>query len=362
MQAEHAADPGGIGDRRSSVRAALSIDMRGRVCYFSHNMNAKIAYRAASTAAAVILMCLACAPVTISPETSDPGTIWVADEGSGRIVKVNESCTAIVATSPDLGRPVAVVFDPYKGYCWAADADGGRIFRLTSRGVVEKTLYGFGEPVSLSYFPKEDAVWVADRARGTVYKLSALGNIRAQIGGLKEPTAVAVDTRRGEVYIACANKIVRCDRWAQPIYNFYGFKNPQSLAFDAGYGFLWIADTGNGRVVKITPSGQVVAESQALANPTSVAVNPRTGFCFAADAEAGKIVSLKGNGTVRWTNDDYRRPNALAANSSDMSLWVADGYGFVVAKLKGSTGDVVDDKPLPGFANAVALSPDPGLR
>jgi DNA-binding beta-propeller fold protein YncE len=324
-------------------------------------MNEKNVYRAASKGAVVVLVCLACAPVTISPETSDPGTIWIADEGSGRVLKVNESCTAIVATSQDLGRPVAVAFDPYKGYCWAADADGGRIFRLTSRAVVEKTLYGFGEPVALSYFPKEDAVWVADRARGTVYKLSALGNIRAQIGGLKEPAAVAVDTRRGEVYIACANKIVRCDRWAQPIYNFYGFKDPRSLAFDAGYGFLWIADTGNGRVVKIKPSGQVVAESRALANPTSVAVNPRTGFCFAADAEAGKIVSLKGDGTVRWTeNEEYRRPNALAANPSDMSLWVADGYSYVVAKLKGSTGETADE--LPGFANAVALSPDPGLR
>jgi DNA-binding beta-propeller fold protein YncE len=324
-------------------------------------MSARITRRAAASAAAVILTCLSCAPVTVSTETSDPGTTWVADEGSGRVVKVNDSCTAIVASSPDLGRPVSVVFDTYKGYCWAGDADGGRIFRLTSRGIIEKTLYGFGEPVSMSYFPKEDAVWVADRAQGTVYKLSALGNIRAQIGGLKEPTAVAVDGRRGEVYIACADKVVRCDRWARPIVTFYGYKNPRALAFDAGYGFLWVADTGNGRVVKLKPSGVFVAESRALANPTSIAVNPRTGFCFAADAEAGKIVSLKGDGTVRWTNDTYLRPNALAANPVDMSLWVADGYRFTVAKLHGSTGEA-DDQPLPGFANAVALSTDPGKR
>lgn len=325
-------------------------------------MNAQIVYRAAGTAAAVVLTSAACAPVTVSTETSDPGTTWVADEGNGRVVKINEACTAIVASSPDLGRPVAVAFDAYKGYCWAADADGGRIFRLSSRGILEKTLYGFGEPVALAYSPKENAIWAADRAQGTAYKISELGNIRAQLGNLKEPTAVAVDGRRGEVYVACANSVVRCDRWAQPILTVYGFKNPQSLAFDAGLGFLWVADTGNGRVVKIRPSGQIVAESRALASPTAVAVNPRTGFAFAADADAGKIVSLKGDGTVRWQNDNVGRPNALAVNPVDMSLWVADGYRFAVEKLRGSDGDPFDDRPLSGFANAVALSTDPGIR
>jgi DNA-binding beta-propeller fold protein YncE len=329
---------------------------------FLRYMKGKIVCRAVGTAAAFILTNVACAPVTISPETSDPGTTWVADEGSGRVVKINEACTTTLASSPDLGRPVAVVFDPYKGYCWVADADGGRVFRLNSRGILEKTLYGFGEPVALAYSPKENSVWVTDRAQGKVYKISELGNIQAQLGGLKEPTAVAVDGRRGEVYVACANSVVRCDRWAQPILTFYGFKNPQSLAFDAGYGFLWVADTGNGRVVKLKPSGVVVAESGVLEAPSAVAVNPRTGFCFAADADAGEIVSLKGDGTVRWKKENVGRPNALAANSADMSLWVADGYRFVVEKLHGSTGESVENQPLPGFANAVALSTDPGLR
>ncbi|HUV86088.1 MAG TPA: hypothetical protein VMX79_03155 [bacterium] len=326
-------------------------------------MEAKIACRAAVTAAAVVLINAACAPVTVSRETSDPGTTWVADESTGRVLKINKECSATVASSTDLGRPVAVVFDSYKGYCWAADADGGRVFRLSSRGVVEKTLYGFGEPVSLAYFPKEDAVWVADRAQGKIYKLSEEGTVRAVLDGLQKPSAVAVDGRRGEVYVACANSVVRCDRWARPIVTFYGYKTPQSLAFDDGYGFLWIADTGNGRIVKIKPSGEVVAESRALENPGAVAVNPRSGFCFGADAEAGKIVSLKGDGTLRWVNDkDYPRPNALAANPVDMSLWVADGYKFAVAKLIGNTGEPADSRPLPGFANPAALYSDPGTR
>ncbi len=332
---------------------------------FLSEMNANILYRAAVAAAAAVWVATACGPVTLGEETSEPGTTWVADEAGGRVVKINKSCTAVIASSPDLGRPVAVVFDPYKGYCWAADADGGRVFRLNSRGLVEKTLYGFGEPVALALFPKEDAVWVADRGQGIIYKLSERGNIRAQLGSLNKPTAVAVDPRRGEVYVACAHSIVRCDRWAQPILTFYGYNNPQALAFDAGYGYLWVADTGNGRVVKIKPSGEVVAESPALASPTALAVNPRTGFAFAADADAGKIVSLKGDGTVRWKLDSEegrRRPNALAANSSDMSLWVADGYRFVVEKLQGSTGIKADNKPLAGFANPVAISSDPGTR
>jgi DNA-binding beta-propeller fold protein YncE len=332
---------------------------------FLSEMNANILYRAAVTAAAAAWAATACAPVSVGVETSEPGTTWVADEGGGRVVKINKSCTAIVASSPDLGRPVAVVFDPYRGYCWAADADGGRVFRLNSRGLVEKTLYGFGEPVALALFPKENAVWVADRGQGIIYKLSERGNIRAQLGRLNRPTAVAVDGRRGEVYVACANSIVRCDRWAQPISTFYGYKNPLALAFDAGYGYLWVADAGNGRVVKIKPSGEVVAESRALASPTALAVNPRTGFAFAADADAGKIVSLKGDGTVRWTLDEEtgrRRPNALAANPSDMSLWVADGYNFAVRKLQGSTGGLADNKPLAGFANPVAIFSDPGTR
>lgn len=313
--------------------------------------------------AAVAALTLACAPVALGPETDDPGTTWVADVGSGRVIKINKACSAFVASSPDLGRPVAVLFDSYKGYCWAADAEGGRVFRLTSRAVVEKTLYGFGEPVALAYCPKENAVWVADREQGRIVKLTERGTVRAELGGLNEPVALAVNPLNGDVYVACAAVVVRTDRWGEPLARFYGFDHPAALAFDAGYGYLWVADTGNGRLVRLKPSGEVVAVSTELAAPTAVAANPRTGFAFAADAAAGEVVSVRGDGSLRWkSTDEYVHPTALAVNPSDMSLWVADSYAFSVYKLKGNTGTAGEYESVAGLADPVALYSDPGIR
>jgi DNA-binding beta-propeller fold protein YncE len=325
-------------------------------------MKSRPARRALHLIAPAALIITACEAALAPQDTAAPRTTWVADAASGRVYKIGEACAAVVSTSPDLGRPSAVVFDSYRGYCWVADADGGRVFRLTPRGVLEKTLYGFGEPVALALCPKENAVWVADRAGGKIYKLTERGTVRAELGGLAAPAAVAVDATTGEVYVACARSVVRCDRWAQPIETFYGFSDPRALAFDNGLGFLWVADTGNGRVVKVKRYGEIAAESRALEVPVAIAVNPRTGFCFAADTEHGKIVSLKGDGSTRWTNGDYTRPTALAANPSDMSLWVADADRFEVAKLHGSTGKAGDYNSLAGFADPVALYTDPGIR
>ncbi|HUU56702.1 MAG TPA: hypothetical protein VMW93_05115, partial [bacterium] len=195
-----------------------------------------------------------------------------------------------------------------------------------------------------------------------IYKLSELGNMRAELGGLNAPAAIAVDATSGDVYVACANSVVRCDRWAEPIQTFYGYSDPQALAFDNGLGYLWVADTGNGRVVKVKRYGEIASASRALEAPSAIAVNPRTGFCFAADRDNGRIVSLTGDGSTRWTNEDFRKPTALAANPSDMSLWVADADGFVVAKLYGDTGEAGDYNSLAGFGNPVALYSDPGIR
>jgi DNA-binding beta-propeller fold protein YncE len=325
-------------------------------------MKSRRVQRALPLVAAAALVTAACEAALAPLDTADPGTAWVADAASGRVYKIGSGCSAILSSSPDLGRPSAVVFDSYRGYCWAADADGGRVFRLTSRGILQKTLYGFGEPVALALCPKENAVWVADRAQGKIYKLTERGTVRAELGGLNRPAAIAVDATSGDVYVACANSVVRCDRWAQPIQTFYGYKNPRALAFDNGFGYLWVADTGRGRVLKVKRYGEIAAESRALAAPDAVAVNARTGFCFAADRDHGKVVSLRGDGSLRWVNTEYARPAALAANPYDMSLWVADADGFEVAKLHGNTGKAGRYNSLAGFGEPVALYGDPGIR
>lgn len=325
-------------------------------------MKSRPVLRALRLVAPAALILTACEAALAPQETADPRTTWVADAASGRVYKIGEACAAVRSTSPDLGRPSAVVFDSYRGYCWVADADGGRVFRLTPRGVLEKTLYGFGEPVALALCPKENAVWVADRTQGKIYKLTERGTVRAELAGLAAPAAVAVDATTGDVYVACASSVVRCDRWAQPIETFYGYSDPQALAFDNGLGFLWVADTGNGRVVKVKRYGEIAAESRELKVPVALAVNPRTGYCFAADTENGRIASLKGDGSTRWTSTEFKEPTALAANPSDMSLWVADAEGFEVAKLHGSTGKRGDYNSLAGFADPVALYSDPGIR
>lgn len=153
-----------------------------------------------------------------------------------------------------------------------------------------------GQGTEPGQFQEPRAIAV-DTQRGQVYVVDT-GNKRLQVFGLdgsfiavwdradepfEEPFDVVVDSR-GEVYVldAVAQLIQRYGSSGKPrgaIGRDLGLYRPRGLTMD-GQGNLYVADTGSNRIVKITPSGQQLAQfgSQGpgpgqVNQPTDVAVD-----------------------------------------------------------------------------------------
>ena len=111
-----------------------------------------------------------------------------------------------------------------------------------------------------------------------------------------------------------------------------GFKDPQSIAIDSTNGFIYAADTGNFRIVKLALStgafvGAIGFSTTSTGTCPSGAVTP--GWCT-----GGTFVSNAGDG-------GFTGPTALAVDPSRNSLYVIENGAYRVMKFTLSTGAFV---------------------
>jgi DNA-binding beta-propeller fold protein YncE len=134
-------------------------------------------------------------------------------------------------------------------------------------------------------------------------------------------------------------------------------------------GTCWVADTGNGRVVKLAQDGSKMFERGAP-GATSVAVDERNGDCwvaastklikYSADgakkkevggltgangvdvnpsdgsvvvADLKRVLKFDANGNKKWETGGFNTALRVAVNKDDGSVWVSDAQAKKVAKL-----------------------------
>ncbi len=104
-----------------------------------------------------------------------------------------------------------------------------------------------------------------------------------------------------------------------------GFVNAHGIVADAA-GDLFIADTGNGRVVKITPSGTLTQVGQSFSEPTALAIDG-AGNLFVADAITNTIYKVSPLGAqTTFFSGIAGQVRDLAFDGSG-NLYISDGSG-----------------------------------
>jgi len=282
--------------------------------------------------------------------------------------------TPIAAVQASVGDPARVAVDPSGNVYFAAlhsvfkvDA-GGTLTRIAGNG--QPGYSGDGGPaayaqLSLPMGIAVDAagnVYVADRDASVVRKIVA-GTITTVAGNgaqLNSPYGLALDPA-GNLYIADTNN--NCIRKVSPdgsvtiaagstAQGFRGdggaalnawLNHPEGVATDTA-GNLYIADTFNNRIRKVTPDGNIVtiagsggeiyagdngaATAAGLGLPTDVAVD-RSGNLYIADF-GGSRIRMVANGII-----------STVAGSSTGAPPV-DGQAAVNLRFNGPTGVAVD--------------------
>lgn len=155
--------------------------------------------------------------------------------------------------------------------------------------------------------------------------------------GLNRTGALAVD-RAGNLFIADSgnNRIVEIPAAGGPqITVASGLNSPQAVAVDAA-GDLFIADTGNNRVIKIAVGGHRTTIGTGLSGPQGVAIDA-SGNVFISDAGHNQVikVAIGGAQTTLVTGLDF--PRGLAVDNAG-NLFIADTQASSGRLLKVAAG------------------------
>lgn len=123
------------------------------------------------------------------------------------------------------------------------------------------------------------------------------------------------------------------------------FDTPTGLAVDP-WGSLYVADSGNHRVQRITPGGDVypyAGPGKAIGQlwgPQAIAVDPTGQFFFVAEQGNNRVQCFRFNGQHYVMYSGFHNPSGLAFDAEGM-LWIADTGASKVLRINTRTGQCI---------------------
>jgi trimeric autotransporter adhesin len=301
------------------------------------------------------------------------GNLHISDTGNRRIRQVDlagqistEAGTGITgfagdngpASAAEFASPVGLALDGL-GNVYVADAGNNRIRQITNSGLIQ-TVVGNGqsglgqEGLPGPQMPLSSPQGVCTDPNGVLYIVDT-GNNRV----LRAPTNDGVTTAAGN-----GSQGDTGDGGPAPLAQ---LSAPTACALDSA-GDLFIADTSNQIIRKVTPDGNIStivgtgaaafsgdggpATAAALSGPTGIAVTD-DGNIYISDSNNHRVRKVTPDGVIQTIAGDEAvplgRPAGLALDGSG-NLYVADSANSVVLKLtpgSGSSGTQGTGTPTP---------------
>lgn len=271
-----------------------------------------------------------------------------------------ESCAA---GNSNFSGPITANITTDSFACTAAVASGSAV---TATGV------SFINPSGVALDSAGD-LFVADTGGNAVYEISAAGvGSTLPFTGLSGPEGVAVNATGTAVYVANTsgtgtNQVLEYSGGAvTPLGTSYSFAQPEGIAVDSS-GNVYVADSGNNKVVEISTSGTVtpLASSFTFSSPAGVAVDS-SGHVYVADTGNNEVVEISGN-TATPLPGTYTSPFGVAVDTAGdiyvtdtndqlVKMITAQGSSVTVAGTSGSPGSCAMSPPLFSLPYGIAVN------
>ncbi|HEY5144083.1 MAG TPA: NHL repeat-containing protein [Solirubrobacteraceae bacterium] len=254
-------------------------------------------------------------PYDVAVDAQSPSRLYVADNLNNRVDVFDAATLASVGTFGGFGRSVgrfsivrsvAALADDPRGGVDVADTANNRIQALDATGAVLAAWGiagrgpGYVTRARGVAFAPDGGVTAADTFDHRVVRFDPDGTFAGLFGLVSPSTGFATSG-------AAAGQ----------------FSVPEGVAYDAG-GRLWVADTGNDRVVELDPaSGAVLATSPSgqFSAPQSVAAGP-AGSVLVADGGHGAVAQIAADGATTTLRSGLSHPAAVASDGT--TVFAAD--------------------------------------
>ena len=257
--------------------------------------------------------------------------------------------TYVGASSVNLGNPHDLKLSPDGRYLFVADVDNDRVAILDPASLELVASFGADHQGGTHDidFDADGRVYVADthNNRVTIYTLD--GTRATLVGELGErirgPEGVLVHPN-GNVYVAGAwSGNVVAYRDGKIVAELGGLSSPHDIEL-AGGGDLWLADSGNSRVLRLSPELEIKQElgreKYAFNGVRYLDLTPQ-GILIAADkyshsvkfiAADGSLLHVLGDGRAGKGPGRFTTPEGVEVRGEE--LWLADSGNDRVVKYR----------------------------
>jgi streptogramin lyase len=173
--------------------------------------------------------------------------VWVASVNTASVTRYDPVAHSIRSiTLPGSARPNSIAFGTLGGDAiWVGDEVSGNVYRVETAGAnAVKTFSVGGPPSAIAIGP--DAVWVASGSADTVYALDAnSGAIRTSVdvgaAGCNTPTSITVGAQG--VWVACAvsNRVILVEPERGAVTATLAVQDDPIAVAPASDGSVWVA-------------------------------------------------------------------------------------------------------------------------
>lgn len=283
-----------------------------------------------------------------------------------------------------LSDPFGVAVDD-DGAVYVADAgESNRIQKITTEGIVTTLAGGkegfadgagsqasFHTPSSLAIDSAGD-LYVADTGNNRIRKVTPEGVVSTIAGDgtagyvdgaaaqarFNGPVGVAVD-QDGSVYVADTynDRVRKISKDGQVTTMAGTFNTPCALVV-ASDGSVIVADTGNNQLQKISTDGNVstlTINHTDLSRPIGLAIT-YDNFLYVTEFDRSRVIQITpDNESYTIASGDFNQPTGVTVNANTHELYVADNGHYLVRKLAAQTDpnqqNTAEQEPLPKLTN-----------